>query len=174
MFGARKTAVLFSAALLVACEPVSEPEVGQPPPNFQRGPVTSSVTGHGNILVAGGTKLRTFSFAAVERADGSVSGRFQGFNRGSGGRISGRVTCFSIKDGSAAWIAGVIEQANFNVIGVETGFRAVDNGPPSSAVPDQLSRFAVRVDDAQAFCDSKPDIAGPLRDIVAGNIRVQQ
>ena len=169
MFGARKTAVLFSAALLVACEPISEPEVGLPPLNFRRGPVTQSVIGNGEFPV--GQFLRTFSFNALRHEDGSVSGRFAGFNRFTGGRISGRVTCFTIEEGNAAWIAGVVEQANFNIIGVETGFRAVDNGPPSSAEPDQLSRFAVQVVNAEAFCAGKPDIG--LRDIVAGNIRVQ-
>ncbi len=143
-----------------------------PPAVRGMGAVVQSVTGSG-AFTGGGGLLRTFSFTARRHADGSVHGRFTGFNRNSGGRIAGRVTCFTIK-GNAAWIAGVIEHANFDVIGDETGWRAVDNGPASSATPDQLS-FAVGVTAAD-FCAETP---GPppaglgLVDIEAGDIKVQ-
>ena len=147
---------------------VNPTESSVPTPLFGKGAVVQSVTGSGQFTVGG--ELRTFSFNALRHANGAVGGRFAGFNRFSGGRISGRITCFTIEGGNAVWIAGVIEQANFDVIGSEGGWRAVDNGPPRSATPDQLS-FA-RAVNATAYCANTPDFP-EIRDIEAGNIRVQ-
>src|SRR2546430_17190222 len=84
--------------------------------------------------------LRTFVMSAIRQNDGRVSGSFSIFFPATGVRVFGRVTCFTIVGGKAAWIAGVVEGANdTTAIGQEDGWRAVDNGPPEGGVPDQLS-----------------------------------
>ena len=176
MFGARKTVVLCSAALLVACEPVSEPEVGSPIPTLhqERGPVASSVVGSGNYLVNG--QLRNFSFTALE-IGGLVDGQFQLFNRAFDFRVHGIVTCFLLI-GNEAVIGGTVTQSTTGLLG-ERVWRVVDNRPPGT-VPDQLSILRrpvadLGLTDAAEFCDpnnqNRPDL--DLTDIERGNITVR-
>ena len=181
MFSARKTAVLFSAALLVACEPVSEPEVAPTAPNFQRrGAVASSVTGSGHFLNPAGLRV-SFSFTALE-IGGLVDGEFN-VNIATGGRAHGIITCFLIVGaGNEARIGGRLTRtASGPIAGVaERVFRVIDNRPPRTNNPDQLSflfrpgrGILANVADAGAFCDpngTPPDL--PLQDIVSGNIMV--
>jgi hypothetical protein len=72
------------------------------------GAIVRSVTGTGHFTSAAGF-WRTFSYAAREHADGSVSGMFEINLRGVGARAHGRVTCMGV-EGNAAWLGGVIEQ----------------------------------------------------------------
>ena len=190
MFGARKTAVLFAAALLVGCESVSEPEVAPLLPQLghglpDRGSVSTSVTGSGHFLVGG--QLRSFSFNALDQrgpGGATVVGQFQ-VNRASRGRLHGIITCFLIVGaGNEALIGGQVFRRRGGV--VELGFRVVDNGP-SGATPDQIS-FLVRpptlnddggnplADDAGAFCGPPAQasaLAVPVFDIERGNITVR-
>src|SRR5256886_2113394 len=84
--------------------------------------------------------LRTFVMSAIRQNDGRVSGTFSIFYSATGVRVFGRVSCFTIVGGNAAWIAGVVEGANdTTAFGQEDGWRAVDNGPPEGGVPDHLS-----------------------------------
>ena len=48
--------------------------------------------------------LRTFVMSAIRQSDGRVSGNFSIFYPGVGVRVFGRVTCFTIVGGNAAWI----------------------------------------------------------------------
>ena len=174
MLGARKTAVLFSAALLVACEPVYEPEVGPPPPNFQSRRVTQSATGNGEFFTGANLdQLRNFSFSALKHADGTFTGQFEVTNRATT-RVHGTVTCLSIV-GNAAWIGGVITlPVPGFALGLDAGFRVIDNRRPGT-MPDRLS-FLVGTQatfglTAAQFCATQP--AFFTRSIVAGNIRVR-
>jgi Big-like domain-containing protein/WD40 repeat protein len=122
--------------------------------------------------------LRTFVMSAIRQNDGRVSGSFSIFYPSTGVRVFGRVTCFTIVGGNAAWIAGVVEGANdTTAIGHEDGWRAVDNGPPGSAVPDQLSLADPLTSDtlgnAQAFCAKTPATSDlGLNNLVSGDIVV--
>ena len=126
--------------------------------------------------------LRTFVMSAIRQNDGRVSGTFSIFYPATGVRVFGRVTCFTIVGGKAAWIAGVVAGANdTTAIGQEDGWRAVDNGPPEGGVPDQLSLAdplaAGGLGTPQNFCARTP-LASPgnslltLRTLSGGDIVV--
>jgi len=126
--------------------------------------------------------LRTFVMSAIRQDDGRVSGSFSIFYPATGVRVFGRVTCFTIVDGKAAWIAGVVAGANdTTAIGQEDGWRAVDNGPPEGGAPDQLSLADPLAADglgtAQNFCAGTP-LGSPvngvltLRNLIGGDIVV--
>ena len=122
--------------------------------------------------------LRAFSMSAVRWDDGHVSGTFSIFYPGTGARLFGRVSCFTIVGGKAAWIAGVVEGANdTTAIGQEDGWRVVDNGPPGSAVADQLSLADPLASDtlgtAQDFCARTPVTSDlVLSSLISGDIVV--
>ncbi len=158
-------------------------------------PVTSQFT-TGTIVVAASVAtaqpalitnpfsgdLRTFDMSAVLQKDGRFSGTFSIFYPGIGVRVFGRVTCFTIVGGKAAWIAGVVEgSGDTAAIGKEDGWRAVDNGPPDGGVPDQLSLADPLAEDslgtAQDYCANMP-LGGPvngeltLNNLISGDIVV--
>jgi hypothetical protein len=138
------------------------------------GPVAASVTGSGHFALPADGVWRTFSFAALEGADGSVSGTFhlRTHVAGGGAKVSGGVDCFSIV-GNEVWLAGTIEKAvNPDIVGIAVGWRVVDNGEGSGAAPDQVSRQWRRVD-AAGYCEEKP-VDQPLFDVEAGNIQIHR
>ena len=99
-------AFLLLATLVVACEPVSEPEYVVGEPSFARGRVLESVTGSGHFSVEADGYWRTFSFTARRYADGTVKGRWQGaIHDGSASTGQGVVTCFTIVE-NEAWLGG--------------------------------------------------------------------
>ncbi|MCH7473887.1 MAG: hypothetical protein IIA27_04385 [Gemmatimonadetes bacterium] len=178
MFGARKTVVLCSAALLVACEPVSEPEVDPPLPTLHqaRGAVASSVVGSGNTLTGDGT-LRNFSFTALE-IGGLVDGEFDLHNHSNGFRVHGIITCFFITGANAneAFVGGQVTQPPPANGVVEVGFRVTDQ---PGRTPDEMSDLITHGagDPGNAaqllFCDGMgPDADKPLIAIERGSIRV--
>src|SRR5439155_21912234 len=57
---------------------------------------------------------RTFESDVFLGADGRVIGTWSIFYAGPGTRVSGRVTCFAIVDGQAAWVAGVADVDTFD------------------------------------------------------------
>ena len=126
--------------------------------------------------------LRTFSFTAILDDEGRFSGTFSIYYPGTGARLFGRVTCFAIADGNAAWVAGVAEGAgNPALVGVEWGWRVVDHGPAEGGVPDELSLAWPLADEglgsAQEFCASTPTtspVDGEIRlfNLLSGNIVV--
>ncbi len=163
---------VFSFAGLLGCESATQPEVGTPNLAVARG-VVESVSGLG-LYTDGGAK-RTWSFTAVKHADGTVRGEFEGLNRslGTGTHGHGDVICFTIV-GNEAWLGGVIEQnpSNPNRVGLEFGWRVVDNGQGGGAPPDQITRTLRIGEPGTDFCESTPDV-GFLHDLEAGNIQVR-
>ena len=138
------------------------------------GPVIASVTGSGHFALPDDGIWRTFSFAAIEGADGSVSGTFHVRTHipGGGAKVSGRVVCLSIV-GNQAWVAGIIERAeNPANVGVPAGWWVIDNGEGAGAAPDRISRQWRGVD-AVGYCDEKP-VSQPLFDIEAGNVQIHE
>src|SRR5439155_25213111 len=112
---------------------------------------------------------RTFESDAVLGDDGRVTGTWSIFYAGSGERLAGRVTCFAIVDGKAAWVAGVADTDNVDspsLVGAPCGWRVVDNGSPESGVPDELSLALSLGPDslgtAQRWCATTPVSVPPV------------
>ena len=143
--------------------------------------VASIATAQTALFTASNGQLRTFEMSAMLDQDGDVTGRFSIFYPGTGGRSGGRVTCFAIRDGRTAWVAGVVEDAgNPELIGQVFGWRVVDNGHPDRGAPDQLS-FAHTIGTSpeigEGFCASTPTIDPnqeeiALHELMSGNIVV--
>ncbi len=179
----RKLAALLCSAALVACESASEPGVGPLPPQLahedfphpDRGSVSSSVVGGGQVLVD--DERRNFSFNALDqRIDNdlaTVTGQFEMFDPETGASVHGIITCFFITGDNAneAFIGGQVFLPDEVV---EVGFRVADNRPPGNT-PDQMSDLITHADnDAQTvFCAGMgPNKDKPLKDIERGDIRV--
>ena len=174
----RKLAALLCTAALVACESASEPEVSPLPPQLghsiphpDRGSVSSSVVGGGQVLVDG--QRRNFSFNALDQRFGelaTVVGQFQMFDPTTGERVHGIITCFMIIGDNEAVVGGQVFPRAGGV--VEVGFRVVDNRPPGTT-PDRMSSLITHENNAAqtVFCgDPNPTL--PLTDIERGNIKV--
>lgn len=105
-----------------------------------------------------GGDLRTLHMRATLLDDGSFTGTFNILYPGTGGRTFGRVACFSIEDGTAAWVAGIVEEPPY--VGVVAGWRVTDNGPPEAGVPDELSLAWVDtggvLGSAEDWCANRP------------------
>ncbi len=178
----RKLAALLCGAALVACQSASEPEVGPLPPQLahedfphpDRGSVSSSVVGGGQVFVDG--QRRNFSFNALDQRfpqGATVVGQFEMFDPTTSERVHGIITCFMIIGDNEAVVGG---QVFLPTEVVEVGFRVVDNRPPG-ATPDQLSGIVQhgagqQGNDAQtAFCNGEGDDLD-LTDIARGRITV--
>lgn len=129
-------------------------------------------------------QLRTFEMNAVLDESGQFSGSFSIFYADKGWRVSGRVTCFAIVQGQAAWVAGIIEEhSNPEGVGVSSGWRVEDNGAPDRGVADRLSLAHDLLGDGSAaagqdFCATTPIIDPSGEEVVqygllSGNIVVR-
>ena len=129
--------------------------------------VVASATGSGHYTSGGA--LRTLSFNAVKRADGTTSGNYHVTIHAIQRFFDVNVTCLSVRN-DTAWIAGIIEKTNHPVIqeGTVSYFWAVDGGE-GSGTSDKVS--TARINDVlgqdQAFCSHMPDEAASL---LPGNV----
>ena len=145
--------LLVTMAVTSACtESPTQPIDSIPLFAMAGGRVIGSVTGSGHAPCAtigfrcdvsnpdGG--LRTFSFNARLRADGSVGGRFQVNNRENGIQGQGDIVCMRFTRDNRAWIIGVITnvQGPGNV-GDLTAFAVEDNGEGSGSDADRISNL---------------------------------
>jgi hypothetical protein len=124
--------------------------------------VVQAVHGSGHITQAG--ELRTFTFSAERRADGSVSGEFQIIARTVDRVAHGRITCMTVF-GNAAWLGGVVERDDSGVsTGAEARFRVVDLAqmPGSSQDLMSLLSFLFVPGAAQAYCNTAPSFPALL------------
>jgi len=64
--------------------------------------------------------FRTFDMHAIRDVDGQVTGTFSAFYPENGARFSGRVTCFTIVDGKATWVGGIVDTFNISPSDVVT------------------------------------------------------
>lgn len=138
------------------------------------GPIAASVTGSGHFEILPDGVWRTFSFAALEGADGSTSGTFHVRTHvpGGGAKVGGTVSCFTVV-GNEAWVAGVITKAeNPANVGVAVGWHVIDNGEGAGSPPDQTTRQWRQVDPA-AYCADMPT-SQELFDVEAGNIQIHR
>lgn len=176
------TSLVFLAAMLGAgCEAATTvPQLATPRAVLSIAPqmVVRSVTGtgHVDVPVDGSDVFRNFSFTALERADGSVSGQFEFQARHVPIRVHGRVTCLTIV-GNAAWLGGVVEQVSdppfITPPGTPVRWRVVDNGQGAVSPPDQVSGFGPAPGgDELAYCATTP--AAPLLlEVARGNLQVR-
>lgn len=128
-------------------------------------------------------ELRTFEAEAVLHSDGRVTGEFSVYYAASGWRVAGYVTCLAIVNGNSAWVAGVNTEAvpDQDSVGLEWGWRELDNGPPEGGVPDKLSFiYPLATHDLgrpEDFCATTPvaePLLGEIRmlDLIGGDIVV--
>ena len=140
------------------------------------GPIVRSATGSGHFESGG--ELRTFTFAAAGRADGSATGEYHITIHAIDRYFHASVTCMRVRN-DTAWVAGVIDSTNHPAIqvGTVTYFWAVDGGE-GEGTTDVVS--LARINDAagqdQVFCDLTPDeqFSGlPGRVVENGNVQVR-
>lgn len=153
-------------------------------------PVVHSATGAGHQddldVATGAVFNRTFSFSAVQYADGTTEGnaqiasrKFQLDNRDL--VIHMRVDCLSVlADGKTAQLSGVITRTSFPFPDAPVGeihrFSVQDNGEPGAGLdkfsgvpPNPLDR---ECDDAD-FGQPEPGRVAPTRTVNRGNIQVR-
>lgn len=164
---------VFCTAVLISCEPVSEPEVNVPDPTFAKVPVEARAFGASNVIrpdwVISPGGWRTFSFSAVRYEDGTATGRFEYNDQYMDlpndvpdmGEVlvrgSGDVVCMTIED-NTVWVGGVMTEHSLpNRIGVKVGFSVTDNGEGANANPDLMTFIYPRVRPLR-FCNREYDI----------------
>lgn len=165
---------LLFAGFAVACaeEPATAPVRPLDAP-VAASQVVQAVRGSGHLMVGG--ELRTFTFSAQRRADGSVSGEFQIIARAVDRVVHGRITCLRVL-GSAAWMGGVIERDDSGVsTGAQARFRVVDLAQQPGGSPDLMSllAFSFAPGFAQTYCNNAPP-APALLPTQQGEITVSQ
>jgi hypothetical protein len=155
-----------------------------------RGPVVHSATGSGHqddIDVATGQVFnRTFSFSAVQYADGTARGNAQIASRkfSLGNRdlvFHMRIDCLHVlADGKTARLSGVVTRTSFPdpelPVGEVHRFSVQDNGEPGAGVdkfsgvpPNPLARDCNDAD----FGEPEPQRVAPTRTVNRGNIEVR-
>lgn len=141
--------------------------------------------GHGNLISGG--ELRTFSFAAVESADGTVRGEVEVKNRALDIRALIAVECLKFEGPNRAIVSGTITQSSnpslfvpgrIGVFGVE------DNGEGEGAPADRITTIPdyappkscvefTFVGNTLREIATLSAIVRTLTPITAGNIQVQ-
>jgi hypothetical protein len=130
-----------------------------------------SASGHGNLTVSG--ELRTFSFTAVTKPNGKVTGEAELKSRASGVIIHVEVNCLTVV-GNQAFVGGVVRHAN-NPLFVDhpSVFRVIDNGEGANAPPDEMSLLVTFVTGPTEDCNGPTVQTLATRPIEAGNIQVR-
>lgn len=131
--------------------------------------LASVVTEQPALFTIDNGEQRTFEMNAIQHGDQTFTGRFSIFYPGWGGRLGGRITCFTVVHERAVWAAGVVEEAsNTAHIGLEWGWRLIDNATQEGG-PDQLSMAlpleSFGLGTAQEFCANQP-----TSEALAGNV----
>jgi hypothetical protein len=149
--------VLLMVGLLAGCESptTTSPVDGTPVPSFAMAPA-ALVAGSGHIERFG--ELRSFSLNARVAADGSTTGSFQLYARGSDIKIHGTVLCATVF-GNTAWFGGVVTSEG-SLQGVDVVWRAADLGSGKKGYPDLISLMTSAANlgfgDAFAYCAATP------------------
>ena len=141
--------------------------------------------GHGNLITGG--ELRTFSFAAVRHADGTVTGNAQVKNRSLDVTLHIAIDCLKFEQGNRAIMSGpIIRSSNPGLIvpGRIAVFGVEDNGEGGAAPADRITTIPDYAPPKSCneftFVDSTlRDVAAlgvvvrPLTPILNGNIQVR-
>lgn len=162
----------FSLALLLAAASCAEgPGPSAPEVSFSVQAPGHLVAGSGHV--AQGAGLREFTFHAVERPDGSVTGSYK-IVLPNGLFFEADVTCMSVA-GNTGWVSGRIRETNAGivVVGSLSMFYAIDNGE-GGETPDVVSLAALNMPEGTdiGFCEEQPLILPPLT-VTDGNVGVR-
>jgi len=127
-----------------------------------------SANGHGNITV--NDTLRTFSFQAMTRKDGTVTGSATLHNRNSDTFIKLDINCLRVVE-NTAYLSGIITKSSNPSFEGRLGlFQVVDNGEGANDPPDQISLVFIYPESTLFNCNSFDDF--PLNTIEGGNVQV--
>lgn len=155
-----------------------------PAPGAQN-PVVHSATGSGHQddvdAVTGEVFNRTFSFSAVQHADGTARGNAQIASRKFDLVFHMRIDCLHVQaDGKTARLSGVVTRTSHPdpelPVGQVHRFSVQDNGEPGAGVdkfsgvpPNPLAREC----DDEDFGEPEPARVAPSRTVNRGNIQVR-
>jgi hypothetical protein len=125
-----------------------------------------SASGQGTLTVLG--ERRTFSFHALTKKNGTVTGSFTLQSRHSDTFIKASLNCLQVV-GSNARLSGTVTHSNNPaLVGLAVLFAAQDNGEGANDPPDELSLAAVG---GPFNCTNFPGVI-PMNPIEGGNIQV--
>jgi hypothetical protein len=138
-------------------------------------PVVASATGSGHMVRPDGT-FRSFSFAAVKRADGRVSGQVQLNSRSFDVIVHIAVDCLRV-DGNTAYMSGRITRVDNPAegeVGELNRWAVQDNGEGDEAPPDRVSSIPANPANADPKTCADDNSDRPLSRVVQrGNVQVR-
>ena len=142
--------------------------------SFAKGASGPSANGQGHLIFTapeGDTGLRTFSFHARTREDGTTTGSFEVHNRATDSRAHGEIDCLRIV-GNIAYMSGVnTKSTDPRLPGRPFFFSVQDNGEGRNAPPDRISFHLTFLPPGPSFaCNTA--FANPDHP-VEGNIQVK-
>jgi hypothetical protein len=183
-------AVLALCCAAMACSDASTAVQSAPPPAQQPstpqasvGGVALSVTGSGHVFrdLGAGPELTTFSYNAIQRAEGTTTGQFQFDFRALNLVVHGTVTCVTAA-GNVAWVGGVIDRlqsddpADQELVGTDIWWRVTDRGQGTGDDADLTTSLLFTIPGspttAASWCADQPT-RGVQRPINNGNIQVR-
>ena len=127
-----------------------------------------SANGQGFFTGSGGG-LRTFSFNAVTKNDGSVTGQANLHNRDEGNIYKVQINCLQVI-GNRASVSGVIKSSTVpGLEGQNAVFVVIDNGEGFGNFPDQISRLLITDEEV----DCRTEIPFRMFNIEGGNVQVK-
>jgi hypothetical protein len=132
-----------------------------------------AANGHGNTTAVN-DELRTFSFNAIQKKDGTVTGNMTLHNRGLDTFTKVDINCLLVT-GNIATMSGVVTHSDDprgDSKGLPAIFRVVDNGEGENSPPDLISGVVV-LGDEDLLITCKDPFPLALRPIEAGNIQVK-
>jgi hypothetical protein len=142
-----KNALRFSVAVsvLAACDKaptIVSARDGVGPAVLVAGEDGPSANGHGNLPVGDG-ELRTFSFHARLKKDGTVEGSVQLYNRALDSRIHADIDCLRFISPNRAIMSGPIRHSTnpVFVVGTHGFFIVTDNGEGAGDPEDTISNY---------------------------------
>lgn len=128
-----------------------------------------SANGHGNITLLG--ELRTFSFTANTRNDGSVTGSVQLQARQADNTIHADINCLKVSGNTAVMSGPILRSADPAFDGYTGIFRVQDNGEGFNASADLMSLYFLFPPGSPANCNNIGAL--PMTAIEGGNLQVK-
>jgi hypothetical protein len=132
--------------------------------------VQASATGAGHRISGG--ELRSFSFAAVRQADGTVTGQAHVYPRSLDAFAQISIDCLSFPAPNIAHMSGTVTFTSDPTVfgsGEYVHFAVQDNGEGSAAEPDRITGIP---ENDPVRCDQGAPPA-TFNPIVRGNVRVE-
>ena len=128
--------------------------------------------GHGNLITGG--ELRSFSFAAVRHADGTVTGNAQVKNRSLDVTLHIAIDCLKFEQGNRAIMSGPITRSSnpgLIVPGRIAVFGVEDNGEGGAAPADRITTIPDYA--PPKSCNEFTFVDSTLRDVAALGVVVR-